>query len=669
MMRLRTLILAAAVSIAPIGVRAQSPRLDQTEILGRLAVGYSPSYIAHLVKMRGVTFSPTADFMYRVRLAGGEGILVERLSSNDAAPSVISSADQDVPVRHLAKCGELMHTGAVETAEKECRAAIEENPKSPWPLLAVATLIKPDVFSGTTFASPETSVAERMELLKRAAALAPNLSIAHRELAYVPGVPEAGAEMQKAAALDPYQMEISQVAGLTRAEEMFGDIGSVAQSGNFTVTDAEITLPPNLAQMRKVEPDLASNHVAVGTLYWRVGNVEKARQEFREAVRLEPSAAMPRLVTAMMDITIRDNEAALAELHEMVRIAPAGIAQHVALAAVLDLMGRNSEAMDDLRSTIAMHPGAAEPSEAFVDLSLRHKDLKAAIGEIQRSLDVVSSAYTDQSKFVEAYEGKIDQLLKLLFEDHQLEAAAQEYQSLLRYRPDDAGLHNDYGIVLMNLHRLDEAMAQYNEAVRLDPQMPSAHHNIGLCLAAKANLDGAVQEFRQALELNPNEPNTQVLLGATLAQQGDAAGAREQVQQALAKNPEDADTHLGAAMAYERLKDTPAAIQEFKKTLELNPDSAPAENDLAWIYATADDEKLRDSAQALVLARQAVANSPEPNSAFLDTLAEALLINGQAAEALKYELQAVKIDPQNEELQTRLLRFQAAVKPQVAAKQ
>src|ERR1700733_13402509 len=134
-MRLRTLHFALLLMFAAPSVRAQAARLDQTEILGRLAVSYSPSYVAHLVKIRGLTFSPTQDFIYRVKLAGGDGILVERLSSGDAMPSVVSAADQDVPVRHLAKCAELIHTGVVESAEAECHAAIDENPKSPWPLL------------------------------------------------------------------------------------------------------------------------------------------------------------------------------------------------------------------------------------------------------------------------------------------------------------------------------------------------------------------------------------------------------------------------------------------------------------------------------------------------------------------------------------------------------
>ena len=213
--------------------------------------------------------------------------------------------------------------------------------------------------------------------------------------------------------------------------------------------------------------------------------------------------------------------------------------------------------------------------------------------------------------------------------------------------------------MLLDQRRLDEAIAEYNEALRVDPEMSSAHHNIGLCLSMKKNFDGAIAEFRQTLELNPNEPRTRVLLGTALGQKGDLNAAMDQFQRAIAKNPKDAEAHLSLAYALDQLKDTPGAIHELKLTLELQPDSQAAENDLAWIYATADDPKFRNPGEALVLARRAV-ESPQPNPAFLDTLAEALLLNGQFAEALANELQAAKLDPENPELQSRLPRFREA---------
>jgi len=217
-------------------------------------------------------------------------------------------------------------------------------------------------------------------------------------------------------------------------------------------------------------------------------------------------------------------------------------------------------------------------------------------------------------------------LADLLKENRELEASAEQYLYLLRFNPDYVKLHNEYGQVLVELRRLDQA----------------------------------ISEFRQAVNLNPEDAQSQIFLGTALAQNGDLDGAREQFQEVVAKNPEDLRTREQIGYAYMQLKDEPDAINELKRALEIQPNSAQAENNLAWIYATADDRKLRNPREALALARRAVEDSPQPNAAFLDTLAEALLLNGQAGEALTIEKQAFEINPQDSEMRSRLDHFHEA---------
>jgi tetratricopeptide (TPR) repeat protein len=107
---------------------------------------------------------------------------------------------------------------------------------------------------------------------------------------------------------------------------------------------------------------------------------------------------------------------------------------------------------------------------------------------------------------------------------------------------------------------------------------------------------------------------------------------------------------------------------ELKHALSIKPDFPHAENELACIYATADDLNLRNPSEALRLAKHAVQTSPQPVPAILDTLAEALLQNGQPAEALKTEQQAASLDPKNPVMQSRLAHFQAVYSSSSASK-
>ena len=148
-----------------------------------MAQGYGPSYVAHLVKMRGVSFSSSGYFVERVKLAGGDGILVERLFASEASDRGRSISDPEPPYGHLARCAELIHAGAMEEAEEECRASISENPKSAWPLVATAKVLETEYSRRNSAETNKKRQEERIALLQRATALAPNIASIHQDLA------------------------------------------------------------------------------------------------------------------------------------------------------------------------------------------------------------------------------------------------------------------------------------------------------------------------------------------------------------------------------------------------------------------------------------------------------------------------------------------------------
>src|SRR5258708_19387644 len=173
-----TRLFALAYLLLPTAVFAQSVPVNRAEILGRLVYRSSPSSLAHLIKQRGIDFTPSDSFLTQIKRAGGEGILTERLFSGDYRMDEPSGKEGEAPVEHMAKCSELIHVGAIEPAEAECRAAIKENPESPWPLLLTASLVERNavetVPANLSDTSEEDAVAKEAEDLRnRAAALDP----------------------------------------------------------------------------------------------------------------------------------------------------------------------------------------------------------------------------------------------------------------------------------------------------------------------------------------------------------------------------------------------------------------------------------------------------------------------------------------------------------------
>jgi Tetratricopeptide repeat. len=111
----------------------------------------------------------------------------------------------------------------------------------------------------------------------------------------------------------------------------------------------------------------------------------------------------------------------------------------------------------------------------------------------------------------------------------------------------------------------------------------------------------------------------------------------------MAKNPHHVELPLALADFLFAKKNYCRAEHLYRLIIQNNPDNAIALNNLAWLYATADELSLRDNKKALALAQKAASLNREPH--ILDTLAEAYFINGNTKEALKAIGEAIALKP------------------------
>jgi len=656
-MKTSTRYLALVLLLLPTFASAQPAPLDRSEILGRLTQGESASYIAHLVKTRGVNFSPSADFVASVKLAGGDGLLIERLSSSDLVPA-ISSSNHDRPFQHLARCAELIHVGDNEQAQPECLAAIDENPESAWPLMA------------TFHALRETRALNKDDfaLVRRAIALDPNLISAHWAMfsSELPGV-ERNQEAQKIA-----ELEHAEASDTYASAKRNGDICQIHGA------PVAVDLPPDvreaveqqiLSSLQKY-PDIAAVRLSAACSYGFLGDLDRLQSDSQEAFRLEPGNPALHLDLAHFYSFGNNQVEELAQYREAIRIAPYLESSRSWLTRALVREQRPNDAIREWKDFLTLSPGNVNASDSLVSLYLQGEDRKSAISELRRSLKTFSDAIPDQAKYVQTRLDDLDRLGSLLSDNSEFDAAVEQYTFLLRFMPDSSFLHNNLGNVFYAQHRCEDASHEYLESLRLQPDFPPAHNNLALCLLITQQTDEAIAQFQRALELElePSNYETRIMLGAAFLQKGYVSDAMAQFQQVLEEQPEEAKVHTLIAHAYSVNKNFSSAITELKHALSIKPDPQ-TENELAWIYATADDPKFRNSSEALRLAKHAVQTSPQPDPAILDTLAEALLQNGQPAEALKTEQQAASLAPQNPEIQNRLPHFQSAYSSSLVSKQ
>ncbi|MBI9083087.1 MAG: M48 family metalloprotease [Desulfobacterales bacterium] len=128
----------------------------------------------------------------------------------------------------------------------------------------------------------------------------------------------------------------------------------------------------------------------------------------------------------------------------------------------------------------------------------------------------------------------------------------------------------------------------------------------------------------------------------------------------IEKNPANDDLYTALGDLYFNRKAYTKTHAAYAQAIRLNPKNVQALNNLAWLLATCKDRRLRAPAEALKLAKQAVALNPAPH--ILDTMAEAYFANGDFPNAVATETMALeRAGKEREIFQAQMEKFQRAL--------
>ncbi|MBU4344321.1 MAG: M48 family metalloprotease [Desulfobacteraceae bacterium] len=113
----------------------------------------------------------------------------------------------------------------------------------------------------------------------------------------------------------------------------------------------------------------------------------------------------------------------------------------------------------------------------------------------------------------------------------------------------------------------------------------------------------------------------------------------------LEKTPDNHELHKALGDLFYSRKNYAKTIEAYERSLTCLPDNPQVLNNLAWLFATCDDEKFRDPKRAVMLARKAVQLKEAPH--ILDTLAESFYVNNQIQDAIATERRALDLAKKN----------------------
>ena len=168
---------------------------------------------------------------------------------------------------------------------------------------------------------------------------------------------------------------------------------------------------------------------------------------------------------------------------------------------------------------------------------------------------------------------------------------------------------NNLGIVFLRQGKVDEAISLLQTAVDLRPDNSPAHENLAKALLQKGQVADALIHYRKLLELQPDNMEVHNIVGTVLTQQG-------------------------------RVEE---GVEEWQKVLSVEPDNGNAMSNLAWVFATAPDQSIRNGAKAVELAEGALRISGGRIPILLRTLAAAYAESGEFSKAIQTAQQGIEL--------------------------
>lgn len=233
-------------------------------------------------------------------------------------------------------------------------------------------------------------------------------------------------------------------------------------------------------------------------------------------------------------------------------------------------------------------------------------------------------------------------------------------EGLARF-PKSVVLNLNLGKTLVKLGKADEAVALFENLIKSTPDRAEYHFGLGFAYYAKQNFKETQTQMLKALEIQPRYFDAISLLASTYWTQKDKTGTFNLLKDKINAFPNQVDIQLLLAQYYQQDNDSDDATQIYEKLLK---NTSPNLEILVAASTFYSDIKMTPKTiELLEKAAELYPQSPEPFFR-LGMLYESL---ENKEKALKYYLDAVKINDQNPLLLNNLAWLMATTRNNLLA--
>jgi len=263
-----------------------------------------------------------------------------------------------------------------------------------------------------------------------------------------------------------------------------------------------------------------------GNAYLEEGRPEFAVSDFIKAIKLDSTQSSYYLAAAEIYFKSQQLPPAIRIMERAIRNIPKESQQlHLELGKYYFYVGKNEEASKELDEVLAKDANVAE-AYFWKGMIGRDKDnVKEAITNIKKSLQLESGAYNPNMI--------LGQIL-----------ASQGSAECLKYydqaaKIDPLSIESLYAkaLFLQENKREDDALEEYTKIISISPQYQDAHYNTGYIYFKKGEYERAKKSFHGAVRVSPAFAKAYYMRGYCDEKLGDKAAAKGDYERALNFDP------------------------------------------------------------------------------------------------------------------------------------
>jgi tetratricopeptide (TPR) repeat protein len=316
-------------------------------------------------------------------------------------------------------------------------------------------------------------------------------------------------------------------------------------------------------------PDRAEAHRILAVAYHENDQGVESIEEFRTAIRLNPSDERARI--SLADALNAAGQDADAErvLREATESLPGAGEAHYHLGRVYRLMARNVDAVGAFERAAALNPivGSDYLYETIGAIHTVEANFDRAIDALQKRVDVSPNNAEAHRKLGEAY-----------LQQNRPDEALAEFLVALLVDPRSADTYAGIGQLQLQRGKYNDAAEASRRAVDLDPAHRGARYSLGSALVRLGRTADGEKEIREferlqaeARTLAEREWELRLIRQAASVSldQGDYGQVAEQLRRAIQYSPDDATAYVSLGAVLKRLGQHAEAIENFHKALDL----------------------------------------------------------------------------------------------------